>query len=209
MSWKLRRAAYYQSKRGEGGANPQFSKWINFFLLICIALTFIFLIIAANTKDIEAYPTLDFLRYLGGFSLLVTPFLFILACLGNTFAHGLPNIAAGKTRAIRKTSNTNDQGESTWNKWIEDDGKKRTFKADDSYVYDAPSKIPPQKPQYTNEQKNRLEEIQKEIKKSQEKIEKDELKIKEYKEQYEKLVAQEKLEKRKEKLKKSRKKNKK
>ena len=128
MSWKLRRAAYYKSKRGEGGADPQFSKWINFFLLIGIALTFIFLIIAANNKDIEAYPILDFLRYLGGFSLLVTPFLFILACLGNTFAHGLPNIAAGKTRKIRNPSKG-------------------------SNVYDAPSKIPPQKPQYTDEQK--------------------------------------------------------
>ena len=47
---------------------------------------------------------------------------------------------------------------------------KRSKLRNSSNVYDAPSKIPSQKPQYTNEQKRRLEEIDKELKKSQEKI---------------------------------------
>ena len=42
MSWKLRRAHHYQRQRGDYGADPLFSKWINFWLLVGLALIFNF-----------------------------------------------------------------------------------------------------------------------------------------------------------------------
>ena len=105
MSWKLRRAHYYQRQRGGGGApDPKTAKLINFFLLIGIVLIFIFLVIAGGNTDFEEDSILGVLLALGGLSLLITPFLFILACLANTFSAGLPNFAAGTTRTTKTTS---------------------------------------------------------------------------------------------------------
>ena len=104
MSWKLRRAHYYQRQRGGSGADAGISKWINFWLLIGISLIFIFLIIAGSGFDIDENPILAFLSVLGLLSLLGTPFLFILACLADTLKHGLPNFAAGTTRTTKTNS---------------------------------------------------------------------------------------------------------
>ena len=99
MSWKLRRAHYYQRQRGGGGApDPKTAKLINFFLLIGIVLIFIFLVIAGGNTDFEEDSILGVLLALGGLSLLITPFLFILACLANTFSAGVAKLCCGNNK---------------------------------------------------------------------------------------------------------------
>ena len=123
MSWKLRRAHYYSSQKGSG-IDSQAAKWTNFWLLIGIALIFIFLVIASNDADIETYPILGFLSVLGLLSLLGTPFLLLIALLGGTFGYGLPNIARGN-KSNRSQKVNRAQGEHVWNEWIEADKKKK------------------------------------------------------------------------------------
>ena len=80
MSWKLRRAHHYQRQRGDYGADPLFSKWINFWLLVGLALIFIFISLAlGETVNDDENPIEMLFGTLGLVSFLITPFVFILA----------------------------------------------------------------------------------------------------------------------------------
>ena len=59
-----------------------------------------------------------------------------------------------------------------WNR-----GKVRIYRGDGSYLYDDPSNYPPQEPEYTEEEKRQLKELEEQTRKNQAKIKKHELKI--------------------------------
>ena len=59
-----------------------------------------------------------------------------------------------------------------WNR-----GKVRIYREDGSYFYDDPSNYPPQEPEYTEEEKRQLIELEEQTRKNQAKIKKHELKI--------------------------------
>ncbi len=49
-------------------------------------------------------------------------------------------------------------------------GKVRVYREDGSYFYGDPSKYPPQEPQYTEEEKRQLKELEEQTRKNQAKI---------------------------------------
>ena len=59
-------------------------------------------------------------------------------------------------------------------------GKVRVYREDGTYFYGATSKYPPQEPQYTEEEKRELKELEEQTRKNQAEIKKHELKIQEY-----------------------------
>ena len=119
MSWKLRRAHYYQRQRGGSGADEGISKWINFWLLVGISLIFIFISLAlGGAVNDDENPIVMLFGILGLLSFLITPFVFILACIADTPRHGLPNFSSSQ----RVKGN---QGEDTWDRWIREDKDKK------------------------------------------------------------------------------------
>ena len=78
-----------------------------------------------------------------------------------------------------------------WNR-----GKVRIYREDGSYFYDDPSKYPPQEPEYTEEEKRQLKEIDDQRRKNQIEIEKLERKGQEIKNQLKQLEKEEKIQKR-------------
>ena len=109
MSWKLRRAGWKP-------VDPGTAKIFNAFTGASIICTFL---------GFVAYQ----LPVIGGLiailwllSLVTTPWLVCMTLAGGTWGYGLPNINSSK---LNRYSNKNDQGESTWQSWIEEDRKKR------------------------------------------------------------------------------------
>ena len=109
MSWKLRRA-------GWKSPDSNTAKIFNAFTVASVICTVIGLV---------AYQ----LPIIGGLiailwflSLVTTPWLICMTLAGGTWGYGFPNLNRSK---LSKNLNKNDQGESTWNQWIEEDRKKR------------------------------------------------------------------------------------
>ena len=118
MSWKIRRAHYYARQKGTTGADPDTAKFFNFLILLGLILILIMFMVSGGNTD---NSIVGFFGLIGLISLFITPFLIIFGLIGGTFQHGLPDF--GKNNLSKKQ--LNDQGEITWNQWIEEDRKKR------------------------------------------------------------------------------------
>ena len=118
MSWKIRRAHYYARQKGRTGADPETAKCLNFWFYIAIVLSFIALAMRGMSTD---NSIILFIRAIGGLGFLATPFFLIFALIGETLQHGLPDF---KNNKLSK-KNLNDEGESIWNQWIEEDKNKK------------------------------------------------------------------------------------
>ena len=90
MSWKKRRQiAYGKPSFITGDA----ARWLNFWMLIGIALIITLCLISANgeVSAVEANPILSILSLFGLISFLVTPFMLFISLLGGgTCMYGFP-----------------------------------------------------------------------------------------------------------------------
>ena len=94
MSWKLRRAHYYQRQRG-GGIDPEVAKTTNLIFLISLLFSLLFFALAMGQADTDN-PLVAIVGLFGLISLITTPILFLFFLGG--IQHGLPNFAAGKSQ---------------------------------------------------------------------------------------------------------------
>ena len=94
MSWKLRRAHYYQRQR-VGGIDPEVAKTTNLIFLISLLFSLLFFALAMGQSDTDN-PLVAIVGLFGLISLITTPILFLFFLGG--IQHGLPNFAAGKSQ---------------------------------------------------------------------------------------------------------------
>ena len=117
-------------------------------MLVGLALIFIFISLAlGGAVNDDENPIVMLFGILGLLSFLITPFVFILACIADTPRHGLPNFSS--SQRVKR-----NQGEDTWDRWIKEDKEKKR----NSY------KVQMNKADYLKKRREIKEQEQKEIK---------------------------------------------
>ena len=103
--------------------DPKSARWLNFWMLIGIALIISLCLIAESDADIEANPILGVISFLGIISFPVTPFLLLISLLdGGTCKYGLPkDLWKSSRKNLKRKSNEKSIVENTVKPFSEED----------------------------------------------------------------------------------------